>query len=564
MKITDDYLSNQVEFQRRQIRVPKYDDKIIRKATQENPEWVHFGGGNLYRCFHAHVAQDLLDSGEMRTGIVVVETFGQDLINEVYHDLNNRSLTVTMKADGSFAKELVASTAEALYFHRSSPTDVSRLVEIFKSPSLKLVSLTITEKGYAIKDSSGILLAQTASDIEKGPIFEKLENTMAKLAYLLYSRFLEGRLPIAMVSTDNFSQNGDRLKEAVLEVAKGWEKAGHIDADFVDYLELGDKVSFPCSMIDRITPLPNKIIAEALEAENIEGMLPFISKSQKTSLAAFVNTEEVHYLAIEDNFPNGRPAFENAEGVFLGNRDTIIKADLMKVCTCLNPLHTTLAIFGCLLGFDRIFQEIQDKDLLNLIEQIGFIEGLPVVEDPKIINPEIYMNEVIYKRFANPNIPDTPQRIATDTSQKIGIRFGESLKAYVESADKDVTKLHFIPLTIAAWCRYLMAIDDQGNYFEPSPDPLYDELHQQVSGFKLGEVDEDMIHQALKVILSNKSIFGLDLYAIGLGEKIEQYFARLIAKPNAVRFVLQEELMKHAKEKGKGKQVYENDNALVW
>lgn len=93
----------------------------------------------------------------------------------------------------------------------------------------------------------------------------------------------------------------------------------------------------------------------------------------------------------------------------------------MKVCTCLNPLHTTLAIFGCLLGFDRIYKEVQDKDLLHLIEQVGFIEGLPVVENPEIIKPIDFINEVIYKRFANPNIPDMPQRIASDTSQNWGL-----------------------------------------------------------------------------------------------------------------------------------------------
>jgi len=552
LKITDNYITKLAEFQKRHIKVPDYNDETMRANSLEQPEWVHFGGGNLYRCFHAQIAQDLLNKGEMKKGIVVVETFGHDLIDELYHDFDNRSLTVTMKSDGSFSKELVASTAEALFFHRDRPTDVARLVEIFNSPSLKMITLTITEKGYAIKDSDGKLLADAAHDIEIGPFFEQLENTMAKLTYLLYERFLTQKLPLAMVSTDNFSQNGDRLKTAILEIAKGWAANDYVSAEFVEYLETGDMVSFPYSMIDRITPLPNEDIAEALEREGIEGMLPFVSRIQKSSLAAFVNTEEAHYLAIEDDFPNGRPALEQADGVFLGNRDTINKADLMKVCTCLNPLHTTLAIFGCLLGFERIYQEVQDEDLLHLIEQIGFVEGLPVVENPEIIDPESFLNEVIYQRFANPNVPDTPQRIATDTSQKVGIRFGETLKAYAEAEDKNVTDLHFIPLTIAAWCRYLMAIDDQGNAFQPSSDPLYDDLYRQVSGFKLGDVDSEQVHQALYPILSNKRIFGSDLYTLGIAEKIEYYFSRLIAGPNAVRVVLQEELKQHAKKIKKG------------
>jgi Mannitol-1-phosphate/altronate dehydrogenases len=546
MRITENYINNN-DFADRDIVVPKYDSEVVKQATKQNPRWVHFGAGNLYRCFHAQIVSELLNIGEMSEGIIVAETFGEDLIEEVYHANQNRSLTVTMKANGDFTKELVASTTEALFFHPKNPTDVERLVAIFKEPSLEMVTLTITEKGYAVKDSNGELLPQVQSDIASGLEFAKLENTMAKLTYLLYQRFKANELPIAMVSTDNFSHNGDRFKEAILVIAKGLRDAGHVEESFISYLSKGEKVSFPFSMIDRITPLPNEEIARQLSAEGIEGMMPFVSKRQKMNLAAFVNTEEIHYLAIEDDFPNGRPALAKATGVFLGNRDTINKADLMKVCTCLNPLHTALAIFGCLLGYDRICKEVQDDDLRGLIEQIGFIEGLPVVENPEIINPNDFINEVIYKRFANPNVPDTPQRIASDTSQKVGIRYGETLKAYVEAVDKDVRELNFIPLTIAAWCRYLMAIDDAGGMFEPSPDPLYQELHEKLAGITYGEADGTIISKALQPILCNVSIFGVDLVAIGLSEKIEKYFTSMIARPGAVRLVLQKELKTRAK-----------------
>ncbi|MHC5228652.1 mannitol dehydrogenase family protein [Enterococcus sp. LJL99] len=547
MEITENYKTNPEIFEERNIKIPCYSDQVMRSATEMNPEWVHFGGGNLYRCFHAGVAQELLNTSELTTGIVVVETFGQDMIEELYHNFNNRSLTVTMKTDGTFTQELIASTAEALFFNRMNPKDVHRLVTIFKNHSLKMVTLTITEKGYLVKKTTGELLPDVSQDIKVGPVFEQLENTMAKLVFLLYQRFLAGATPLAMVSTDNFSQNGDHLKAAIIEIAKGWAQMGHVPATFVSYLETEGKISFPYSMIDRITPLPNQEIAASLEAQGIEKMFSFVSKNQNLHLAAFVNTEEAHYLAIEDDFPNGRPALEKASGVFLGDKETIRKADLMKVCTCLNPLHTALAIFGVLLGFDRIYQEIQDNDLLHLIEQIGFIEGIPVVENPRIIEPKTFINEVIYQRFANPNIPDTPQRIATDTSQKIGIRFGETLKAYRQDPTRNVTDLHFIPLTIAAWCRYLMAIDDKGNSFEPSPDPLYDELYEQVAAFKLGEVDPVKTHQKLQPILQNKAIFGSDLYELEIAERIEDYFTRMISKRGAVRATLQEVLAKYKK-----------------
>ena len=546
MKITENYLTERDRFSDKNINTPNYDEQIVRQKTQENPEWVHFGGGNLYRCFHGQIAQDLLNAGELETGIILVETFGEDMIDELYHGFNNRSLSVVMKSDGTFNKELLASTAESLFAHASRPEDMARLVDVFQNPSLKLVTLTITEKGYIIKDSSGQLMSQVAQDLRTTISFENLQHTMSKLTYLLLKRFLAGGAPLAVLSTDNFSHNGDRLKATVLEIVQGWQKIGHVTQAFVDYLATGDKVSFPYSMIDRITPLPNQAIAEKLISEGIEDMAPFISAKQKMLLSAFVNTEEVHYLAIEDDFPNGRPAFEKASGVLLGNRETINKADLMKVCTCLNPLHTTLAIFGCLLGFERIYKEVQDKDLLSLIEQVGFIEGLPVVENPEIINPVDFIKEVIYQRFANPNIPDMPQRIASDTSQKIGTRFGESLKAYVAAPDKDVRALTFIPLTIAAWSRYLLAIDDKGETFEVSPDPLLTELQAHLATVTLGgEIDA---HAILRPILSKQAIFGVDLLEIGLGEKIEHFFEQMIQAPGSVRLVLQETLAIHAKD----------------
>jgi fructuronate reductase len=543
MKITDSYLTQAAEFEKAQITVPKYDDAKVKENTLSAPRWVHFGGGNLFRCFHAQVAQDLLNQGELDSGIVVVETFGKDLIDDIYHGLNNRSLSVTMKVDGSFNRELVASTGQALYLNKSNQPDVDHLVAAFKNTSLQMVTLTITEKGYAVKDSAGQLLASVNADIAAGPKFTELKTTMAQIAYLLFERFTAGELPIAVVSTDNFSHNGDRVKQAIATIAEGWVAAGLAPKAFTDYLFTSGKVSFPYSMIDRITPGPNEEIAKGLEADGIEEMLPY-ETPQGMHLAAFVNTEETHYLAIEDNFPNGRPALEKASGMFLADRETVNKADLMKVTTCLNPLHTALAVLGCLLGFDRIYTESQDKDLLKLIEKIGFVEGLPVVENPGIIDPEKFINEVIYTRFMNPNIPDAPQRIASDTSQKMGIRYGETIKSYVAHADLNPADLIFIPFVIAAWCRYLMAIDDKGNSFTPSPDPLYGELHEHVKGIQLGDTVD--AHRVLQPILQNAEIFGVDLYQVGLGEKIEGYFNELITGPEAVRTTLQRLLKEHA------------------
>lgn len=100
----------------------------------------------------------------------------------------------------------------------------------------------------------------------------------------------------------------------------------------------------------------------------------------------------------------------------------------MKVCTCLNPLHTAMAVYGCLLGYTLIADEMKDDQIKGLIERIGYQEGLPVVTDPGVLEPEAFIKEVLEQRLTNGNLPDTPQRIASDTSQKVGIRLEKPSK----------------------------------------------------------------------------------------------------------------------------------------
>ena len=211
------------------------------------------------------------------------------------------------------------------------------------------------------------------------------------------------------------------------------------------------------------------------------------------------------------------------------------KVERMKVCTCLNPLHTALAVYGCLLGFEKISAEMQDEDLLKLVEIIGYQEGLPVVTDPGIIKPQDFIDTVVKVRIPNPFMPDTPQRIATDTSQKLPIRFGETIKAYLADPALNVQDLKLIPLVHAGWLRYLMAVDDNGNAFEPSPDPLLETAQTYVKDVKLGEKADC---SKLEELLRNKTVFGVDLVEAGLADKVCAYFTELTAGVGAVRATL--------------------------
>ena len=208
----------------------------------------------------------------------------------------------------------------------------------------------------------------------------------------------------------------------------------------------------------------------------------------------------------------------------------------MKVCTCLNPLHTALAVYGCLLGYNLISEEMKNPSLKKLVEVIGYKEGLPVVINPGILDPKEFIDTVLNVRIPNPFMPDTPQRIATDTSQKLAIRFGETIKAYAAAPSLNVADLKLIPLVFAGWLRYLMGVDDNGNAFTPSPDPMLAEASSYVADVKLGEAFD--AKKTLAPILSNAKIWGVDLCALDMDTLVCDYFTELTAGTGAVAATL--------------------------
>ena len=510
------------------VKLPEYDVDAVKAAGKKQPVWMHFGGGNLYRAFHAQIAQTLANKGLLDRGVVVAETFRPFTLDEVYAPYNYDILQVVMNADGSLDENLLAVTADGVFANSQRPEDLARAKRYFESPELQMVTFTITEKGYGLRDAEGELMPYVKAELEAGP--DGAASTMGIICALLFARYNAGATPIAMVSTDNFSQNGRRFREAILTVAEGWLASGHVPQGFVDYVSDESRVSFPWSMIDRITPNPSPETEEKLVEQGWDDL--GLIKTAGPTFAGFSNTEACHYLVIEDSFPNGRPALEEG-GVIMCDRETAEKADTMKVTACLNPLHTCLAVFGCLLGYDRIWKEMENADLAELVHRLGYDEDLPVVVDPKVIDPKSFIDELVGKRLVNKSLPDAPQRIATDTSQKVAIRYGHTLNSYL-AAGKDVSGLTYIPLTIAGWLRYLTAVDDRGQAFECSPDPLLAELQERVSGLKLGAADAESVHAACAPILSNKEIFTLDLYECGLGKKIEGYLLEMLAGPGAV------------------------------
>lgn len=532
MKLTTQGLADTKEWEDAGYSLPRFNRDIVTTATKENPFWIHFGSGNIFRAFQANVVQNLLNEGVLERGLVVAEGFDYEIVEKMNRPHDDYSILVTLKANGDVDKKVVGSVVESLIADSENETDFSRLKEIFTKDSLQMVTFTITEKGYSLVNGKGELFLDVEADFKNGPDMPK--SYIGKVASLLYTRFLAGEKAVAMVSMDNCSHNGDKLYDAINTFAVKWVENGKVDSNFVTYVNSTDKVTFPWTMIDKITPRPDTSVEEILKKDGVEELNHVIT-SKNTYVAPFVNAEECEYLVIEDAFPNGRPDLEKG-GLLFTTRETVDKVEKMKVCTCLNPLHTALAVFGCLLGYQKISDEMKDVDLKKLVETIGYVEGLPVVVNPGILDPKEFIDTVLNVRVPNPFMPDTPQRIATDTSQKLAIRFGETIKEYQASKDLDVKDLKLIPLVFAGWMRYLMAIDDEGNTFELSPDPLLDTVCPYVAGLRLEENQD--VEAAVAPLLRMKQIFGVDLYEVGLADKICCYLKELTKGVGAVRDTL--------------------------
>lgn len=516
-------------------KVYSFDREKVKENTKKRPQWIHFGAGNIFRIFPAALCQRLLESGDMDTGILVAEGFDYEIIDDIYKPHDDLTLAVTLHADGSVDKEVIGSVVEAVKVDSSVEDDWTTLKEAFINPSLQMVSFTITEKGYATHLSNGDIMPlykeDFASDIDKAKML------LSRIVYFMSLRYASNRAPLTFVSMDNCSKNGEKLRSAMLLIASKYVENGKVDKGFLDYLSDETKVAFPWSMIDKITPRPDSSVLETLKKEGWNDMDGVVT-SKHTYIAPYVNAEETQYLVIEDTFPNGRPSLEKS-GVYMTTRETVNKTERMKVTTCLNPLHTSLALSGCLLGYTLINEEMKDGDLLKMVKRLGYVEGLPVVTNPGIIEPKSFIDEVINTRLPNPFMPDTPQRIATDTSQKLSIRFGETVKSYIENK-MDLSSLKIVPLVYALFMRYWLKIDDEWKSFEPSSDPMADEIKECLEGIECGKEIES--YDGIKKLLSNRKIFGFDVTSTSLYERVITLFKTMIKEKGGVREAIKESI----------------------
>ena len=241
MELSAKGLQNKEQWEAAGYKLPQYDREAVMAATKENPFWIHFGAGNIFRAFQANVMQNLLNAGAIDKGLIVAEGFDYEIIEKMNRPHDDYTILVTLKADGNVEKTVVGSVVESCILDSENDAEYSRLKEIFCKDSLQMVSFTITEKGYSLVNGKGEVLPAVADDFVKGA--EKPMSYIGKVASLLYTRYKAGEKPVAMVSMDNCSHNGDKLYAAINAFAEKWVENGLVEEGFKAYVNNKEKVT---------------------------------------------------------------------------------------------------------------------------------------------------------------------------------------------------------------------------------------------------------------------------------------------------------------------------------
>jgi fructuronate reductase len=363
------------------VQRPHYD------RGQVVPAIVHLGVGAFHRAHQAVMTDAVLASGDLSWGIV-----GAGLVTAGTKDAlapQDGLYTLVERAAGSEQLQVIGSIVEVLGGAANLGLVLARMCDA----RTRIVSLTVTEKGYYLDPASGQLQLQAPA------IQADLANPSAPKTILgliveaLRHRKAKGIAPFTVLSCDNLPSNGKTAKAAVLAFAR------EVDGDLAAWIEAN--VSFPCSMVDRITPATTDADRAYVDAQlGMTDAWPIV-------------TEQFVQWVIEDNFTMGRPDWTLGGAVF---SNEIEAWEDMKL-RCLNGAHSTLAYLGQLTGRETVSEAMQLPLITDLLDKL-WAEVLEVLHAPAGVNPQDYV-EQLKKRFCNPALKHRTAQIAMDGSQKL-------------------------------------------------------------------------------------------------------------------------------------------------
>jgi mannitol 2-dehydrogenase len=420
------------------ISVPGYERSALGEGI------VHIGVGGFHRAHQAVYLDDLCRAGERSWSIAGAGVLPADAaMARALGAQDCLYALVTRDVHGTDVRIIGTITDYVL----ASP-DLAPLVERMARPDTRIVSLTITEGGYPVDEATGGFLA---------PAPDALPPAFEALALALRARRDRGLGGFTIHSCDNVMGNGDTTRTATLGVCAMVEPG----------LEawVAQNVAFPNGMVDRITP------------QTADSDRAFLASEYGLVDRWPVVAETFIQWVIEDEFPYGRPRYEDA-GVLL--TDDVRPYETLKL-RILNAGHSTTTYMAALVGHVYIHEIMADPLLARYLERFHDDEATPSLPQVVGIDVEDY-KRVVRERFANPEVRDQVARVCLDGSSK----FPKFLIPTIESQLDKGGPVKLSALALASWCQYLVGKDDQGGDITLSADPRL-ELARKHAQASLGD-----------------------------------------------------------------------------
>ena len=399
---------------------------------------VHLGIGAFHRA-HQAVYIDSLLAEQPQWGILGV-SLRSNTTTKALNPQDNLFTVATNDASGQ-SNRIIGSVLNII----TAPENPQALMDALTAETTKIVSLTITEKGYCHAPVTGNL------DTKHADIIADLANPTAPktaagyIVEALRIRRKNGTAPFTVLSCDNLPMNGKVTQKVILQYAQLY------NADLANWIE--SKATFPSTMVDRIVP--------ATTDDNRAQISQSIGFEDKWPVMA----EPFSQWVIEDNFCNTRPAYEKVHAQLV---DNVEPYELMKL-RMLNGSHSTIAYLGYLAGHKTVAEVMAQPEFETLITNMMTNEIIPTLDLPNVDLPA-YRDQLI-ERFKNPALNHLTWQIAMDGSQKLPQRILDTIRANIKAG----RSYDSLAKCVAGWMQYATAADLEANAIDVR-DPLADQL----------------------------------------------------------------------------------------
>lgn len=411
---------------------------------------VHLGLGAFHRAHQAvYTEAAMAASGDTGWGILGVNLRSAGVVEQLRRQ--DCLYTVLERDLDATRARVVGSVRAAAHL----PSDPGTVLDALAAESTRIVTITVTEKGYCRDPISGRLkeddqVRADAADLSggvPGAVHDPPRTLPGLLVHGLHRRLAAGGAPIALVSCDNIPASGQVLRTVLEDFCRLLPPAR--SRPLLAYLE--DSVGFPCSVVDRIVPATTE--ADLAEAAAVLGVAD----------RAAVVAEPFSQWVVNDDFPAGRPAWERAGATFTDDTAPYEQAKLRL----LNAAHSTLAYLGGLAGHELIADAMTDPRLAEAARRLLAEDAIPVLTPPAGLDLDDYAATVL-RRFSNPALRHRTAQVAVDGSQKLPIRLLGTVRDQLAAGRTP----RWAVLAVAAWLHYtVVGTSDDGRPL-PVQDPL--------------------------------------------------------------------------------------------